>query len=172
MKRYTEEFKINIVSRMLHPNNCSVPELTKETGVPGITLRTWRSKYGSIPGGVDVSKKGTDGFTSAAKFQHVVESAILNEHETGEFCRKRGIFPEQLVAWRNACLVANEHHPQREDRAEQRELSKQIKVLEGELRRKEKALAEAAALLMLQKKVHAIWGENGDVNLHYRNDIR
>ena len=172
MKTYTEEFKTKIVARMLPPNNCSTSELVKETGIPGVTLRAWRIKYGGMPGGVDVTGKSANAFTSVAKFQFVLESATLNEHDTGEFCRRRGIFPEQLAAWRNACLIANESRPYREDRTEQRELLKQIKLLEGELRRKEKALAEAAAILMLQKKVQAIWGENGDVNSHYRSDVR
>lgn len=172
MKRYTEEFKTNIVARMLPPNNCSVSSLTKETGIPGVTLRTWLGKYSNIPGGTNVTKKGADGLTSAAKFQHVLESATLNEHELSEFCRRRGIFPEQLTAWKNACLMANESRPCQEDRSEQRDLSRQIKTLEVDLRRKEKALAEAAALLILQKKAHAIWGENGDARSHCRSDVR
>lgn len=171
MKTYTEEFKTKMVAKMLPPNDCRITDLIRETGIPGVTLRAWRRKYGGMPEGFDVMKKGADSFTSAIKFQHVIESATLNENDTSEFCRRRGIFPEQLIAWRNACLVANEHHPNRQDRTEQRELSKQIKLLEGELRRKEKALAEAAALLMLQKKVRTIWGENGDVNLNYRSDV-
>ncbi len=172
MKTYTEEFKTNIVARMLPPNNCGVSSLTKETGIPGVTLRAWLSKYGNIPGGASVTEKGAGGLTSAAKFQHVLESATLNEHELGEFCRRRGIFPEQLAAWRKACMMANECLAHREDRSEQRDLTRQIKMLEGDLRRKEKALAEAAALLILQKKTHLIWGDNGDVRSHYRSDVR
>ena len=153
MKRYTEEFKTNIVARMLPPNNCSVPSLTKETGIPGVTLRGWLGKYGNTPGGADVTRKGTDGLTSATKFQHVLESATLNENELSEFCRKRGIFPEQLASWRNACVMANDGRTDREDRSEQRDLTRQIKMLEGDLRRKENYLEEAAALLILQKKL-------------------
>jgi transposase-like protein len=172
MKTYTEEFKTNIVTRMLPPNNCSVSSLTKETGIPGVTLRTWLGKYGNIPVGANVTGKGADSLTSVSKFQHVLESATLNEHELGEFCRRRGIFPEQLAAWRNACMTANEGRSHREDRSEQRDLTRQIKMLEGDLRMKEKALAEAAALLILQKKTHLIWGDNGDVRSHYRSDVR
>lgn len=172
MKTYTEEFKAKIVARLLPPNNCRMSDLIRETGIPGVTLRAWRTKYGGLPEVSDATSKGVDSFTSATKFQHVVESATLNEYEIGEFCRRRGIFQEQLAAWRNACLLANEHHPNRKDRTEKRELLRQINQLEGELRRKEKALSEAAALLMLQKKVRAIWEVNGDVNLNYRSDVQ
>jgi len=167
MKTYSEEFKTNIVARMLPPNNCKIAELAKETGVHAVTLRAWLSKYGGMVGKCDTTGKSANDFTSETKFQYVIECSSMNEHEIGEYCRRRGIFPEQLMAWRNACLVANECHHNRKDKAEKRELSKQIKQLEGELHRKEKALAEAAVLLMLQKKVRTILEANGDVNLNY-----
>ena len=83
----------------------------------------------------------------------VVESAPLNEQELGEFCRRRSVFPEQLASWREACNGANEVRQVREDSADNRKLVRRNAELESELRRMEKALAEAAALLMLQKKV-------------------
>ena len=89
----------------------------------------------------------------------VVETAALSEVERGEYCRKRGIYPEHLQAWRRACEQANGELSSRthgERSAERR----RIQALERELRRKEKALAETAALLVLRKKAQAIWGED------------
>ena len=40
--------------------------------------------------------------------------------------------------------------------------AKRIRELERELYRKEKALAETAALLVLKKKAQAIWGDEGN----------
>ena len=88
-----------------------------------------------------------------------MESAPLNEQELGEFCRRRSVFPEQLASWREACNGANEVRQAREDSADNRKLARRNAELESELRRMEKALAEAAALLMLQKKVRALWAE-------------
>ena len=88
----------------------------------------------------------------------VVETAALSEVERGEYCRKRGLYPEHLQAWRRACEQANRGIPSPgggERSAERR----RIRELEAELRRKDKALAETAALLVLRKKARAIWEE-------------
>ena len=108
---------------------------------------------------------GPDRLNSQDKFHLVVESAALNEQELGEFCRRRSVFPEQLASWREACTGANEPRPGREDSADNRKLARRNAELEGELRRMEKALAEAAALLMLQKKVRDLWAEPGGGSL-------
>lgn len=85
----------------------------------------------------------------------------MNEQETAEYCRKKGVYQEQLEQWRSACEAANDwdRHANQVMKAEQKNSQKRIKELERELQRKEKALAEAAALLVLQKKVQAIWGD-------------
>ena len=91
----------------------------------------------------------------------VVETAALNETERGEYGRQRGLYPEQLEAWRRICEQANASQAAarpKHDTADQR----RIRELERELSRKEKALAEAAALLVLRKKAQAIWGEGED----------
>jgi len=104
------------------------------------------------------------GWSTRDKFAAVVETASMNESERSEYCRKRGLYPEQLGAWRRACEQAN-------DWAEQRTTSQvkadrvqrhRMRQLERELNRKEKALAETAALLTLSKKARAIWGDGED----------
>lgn len=95
----------------------------------------------------------------------VVESAALSETARAEYCRKRGVYPEQLQSWRAVCEQANGDKSRSSSSfpiaraGEQR----RIRELERELRRKEKALAEAAALLVLRKKADAIWGRDEDV---------
>ena len=87
----------------------------------------------------------------------VMETAGLNEAERAEYCRKRGVYPEQIMAWRTACEQATEGEAARSRTI--RELTqadkRRIKDLERELARKEKALAETAALLTLRKKAQA-----------------
>jgi transposase-like protein len=90
----------------------------------------------------------------------VLEMAEMNEAALAEYCRKRGLYPAQISVWRAACEQATDW-----DRASTARLGqvikkekKRIKDLERELARKEKALAETAARLVLRKKAHAIWG--------------
>lgn len=171
MKTYSEEFKAQILAQLLPPNNRGIPELARETGIPKDTLYTWRGKQRTAaPPASGAKGPGVEGFSSADKFYWVVESATLNEQELGEFCRRRGFYPEQWAAWREACLGANESRPRREEQAERRALRRRNSELESELRRKEKALAETATLLVLQKKVRGLWGEPGDGNSNSGND--
>ena len=94
----------------------------------------------------------------------VPETATLNEAELAEYCRKKGLYAEQIQAWKRACMDANATaaEQQRQNREQSRSDKKRIKKLEGELRKKEKALAETAALLVLRKKADAIWGLGED----------
>jgi transposase len=164
MRTYSEEFKAQIMAQMLPPTHRGIPELARETGIPKDTLYTWRGKQRMAVATTGAQGPAVEGFTSADQFHRVVESAALNAQEVGEFCRRRGLYPEQLAAWREACLVANTPPPRREEPAECRALRRRNSELESELRRKEKALAEAATLLVLQKKVRVLLGEPGDGN--------
>ena len=79
----------------------------------------------------------------------VMETASLNQVEFSAYCRRKGLYPEQIRAWRKACQQANASAGVTVDREKFRQQAKEIKPLQDELRRKDKALAETAALLAL-----------------------
>lgn len=164
MKTYSDEFKQSLVAKMLPPNNISVPQLAKETGVPRDTLYGWRRQAAGRASQTATLATPLGVLSSEEKFAVVVETAILNELEIGEYCRRQGLFPEQIAAWRRSCQRANEALPTPAERAERRAERAQIAALTRELQRKDRALAEAAALLVLQKKVRAIWEEPADAH--------
>lgn len=155
MYQYPKELKKSITVRMLPPGNVSVSDLVEETGIPKDTLYSWRSKArkGKVP--KQSTKHGQ--LNSEEKFNAVLETATLNEIELGKYCRNKGIFPLQINAWKKTCINAHTPLAPKADRSAIRNQAKKIKGLEKELRRKEKALAEAAALLILQKKVQFFW---------------
>ena len=95
------------------------------------------------------------------KLAVVIETAALNETQLSEYCRSKGLYAEQIVQWKAAALSGYQHSEQveKEKARSRQEDKKQIRKLESELRRKEKALAETAALLVLAKKCEAIWGD-------------
>ena len=168
MRHYSEEFKSSIIAKMLSPNNIPVPDLARDTGIPKDTLYSWRIKQQRSTGNTTAKQQAPSGeLSSAEKFSVVMETASLNEVELSEYCRRKGLYPEQLSAWRDTCMQANVSVPPKDDRARLTAQTKQIKQLEAELRRKDKALAETAALLVLQKKVQAIWGEPEDEKSSY-----
>ena len=111
------------------------------------------------------SDKFVKDWSSEQKFVVVLETAALNETQLAEYCRKKGLFPQQVSDWREQCALANSgttRAQRRRDQAEARTDKQKIRELNKELDRKNKALAETAALLVMRKKMHAIWGEDGD----------
>ena len=94
----------------------------------------------------------------------VIETAPLSEAELSQYCREKGLLVEQVKEWRSACIMGTMSETQRKvaEKKQAREDKKRIKQLERELNRKEKALAEAAALLVLRKKLRAYYGEEDE----------
>lgn len=105
--------------------------------------------------------KNAEDWSSEDKFAVVLETASLNAAELAEYCRRKGLFAEQIATWKAVCGAANANAAQkaREVREQSKDDKKRIRELEKDLNRKEKALAEAAALLILRKKAQAIWGD-------------
>ena len=103
--------------------------------------------------------KLTDEWPAEAKLAVVLETAALSEIELSEYCRRKGLYPEQVQQWRQACILGQQSARalQQAEKAQSKADKKRIRQLEQELRRKDKALAEAAALLILQKKLDAYW---------------
>ena len=159
-KRYSKAFKEAVVAKMMPPNPVPVSKLRADTGVSDVTLYKWRKDYGS--GGIAVPGKhlNPDDWTAEEKLAAVIETAALNELQLGEYCRSKGLYPEQISQWRSSALSSYQHSENiKQEKARGRQEDKKtIKRLESELRRKEKALAETAALLVLSKKCEAIWG--------------
>lgn len=138
--------------------NKLISELARENGISEQTLYTWRRNLKAQGVLVPGNGKNAEEWSSKDKFGVVLETAGLNEAELSEYCRRKGLFIEQMAAWRTACQEANAHTADRtRDQREQSKADrKRIKQLEKDLLRKEKALAEAAAIIILRKKAQAI----------------
>lgn len=149
---------------MMPPQNRSVAALAEETGITQATLYNWRKQARAAGVVVPGDGKQSEAWSSADKFRVVVETAGLSETELSEYCRRKGLYVEQISAWREACEQANANAPEqsRREREQEKASRKRIKQLERELKRKEAALAEAAAILVLRKKAEAIWGKDED----------
>jgi transposase-like protein len=159
---YSLERKTAVLKRMLPPNNVAIRQLSREEGISEATLQKWRAD--AREKGQLLPDAGPEGLSLRDKFAAVLEAAALNAADLAEYCRKRGLFPEQIAAWRAACEQANDW-----DRASTarlgratKEEKKRVRKLEQDLARKDKALSETAALLVLRKKAQAIWGDGED----------
>jgi transposase len=167
---YTDGFKAKMVQRLSAPNAISAISLSKEVGVSQSQLSRWlRTARTVVPMTKDrpsdrVVQTASGVRSASEKLRIVMAAAALGPDELGAFLRREGVHEAELEQWHAAVLEAGEtaleggsvRAPARGGEA------KRIKELERELRRKDKALAEAAALLVLQKKVRELWGDGDD----------
>lgn len=165
MIRYSLERKAAVLKKLLPPQSLSVGELSRQEGISDVTLYTWRRQ--AKAGGKVVSGSGKlpENWPAEAKLAVVIETATLSEIELSQYCREKGLYPEQLKAWRQACIDGQDTvvHLKQAERTQSRADKQRIRELERELTRKDKALAETAALLVLRKKLNALWGnDDGD----------
>ena len=164
MKHFSPERKTSVLSKLLPPNNQSVSEVSKLEGISEATLYNWRTQAKqqgiSVPG----SGKTSDQWSADVKFAVVIETAPMNESALSEYCRLKGLYPEQVKEWKQNCIQGQHSETVRRKQEQQqaKQDKKEIKALKRELNRKEKALAETAALLVLRKKFNALWEENED----------
>ena len=122
----------------------------------------YKKKNGKVMG----SKKQNKQWRAKKKFGAVLETASMNEAEKSEYCRKHGLYPSQLKEWKQDCIAGCRKAPDKRyikaAKEKEQEYKKKTNALERDLKRKDKALAETAALLVLKKKVQEIWGEAED----------
>lgn len=164
MPKYSQNLKDKMLNEMMPPNNKSVAELSKEHGLSEQTLYNWKRQAKEKGMVIPKTNTSSENWAPKDKFHVVVETATLSEIELSEYCRSKGLYVEQVIAWRDACMQANGGVAEETATLQRnlRDKDKAYKQLEKELNRKEKALAETAALLVLQKKCRAIWGETED----------
>ena len=165
MPRYSLELKNSVIAKMMPPENKSITQIARETGLPEATLNQWRRKARATGCVVPGDNQEAERWSTQDKFLIVVETASMSEAELAEYCRSKGLFTEQLRAWRDACMQAN-GGVAKEATSYQQELkqsARRVKELEKEIQRKDAALAETAALLVLRKKALAVWGDVEDV---------
>ena len=157
---HSPELKEAVLRRLLPPNNEPITKVSREEGIPQGTLTRWKNEA-KAQGIAAPTGENAETWSTQDKFLIVVETASMNESDLAEYARKKGLYVEQIKSWRDACVnanggiareAANLHH-------ELKESQKARKKLEKEIQRKDKALAEAAALLVLSKKANAIWGD-------------
>lgn len=154
-----------VLKKMMPPNNQTIAEIAQAEGISAATLYNWRSEARKAGRLLPNTDQNVPDWSSKDKFAAVLETAALSEAEIAQSCRQRGLYPEQLSQWRAACEQANDwqRSSERELKATTRANRQDIKRLQSELTRKDKALAEAAALLVLKKKYQAMFEDNEDV---------
>ena len=153
MARYGQAFRDRAVARLLPPESAAVQVVAREIGVVAKTLERWREDAQSRPA------RGR-AWTAAGRLEAVITTAGMDEAGKSAWCREHGVYPVELEKWRvSATASLAEPEEARASPQATRQDKKRIKELERELLRKDRALAETTALLVLSKKVAAIFNK-------------
>ena len=139
------------MARLLPPESATLEVVAREVGIGAGTLARWREGLQSRPA------RGR-AWTAAARLEAVITTAAMAEAGKSAWCREHGVYPAELDKWRASAIAAlSEPEEERASPQATRQDRKRIKELERDLLRKDRALAETAALLVLSKKVGAIF---------------
>jgi len=111
--KYSTERKQAVLTKLCPPHNRTIREVAAEEGISEATLYNWRKQARERGELYPDAGSEAEGWTARDKFSAVLETAAMNEAERSEYCRKRGLYPEQLAAWRRACEQANDWAEQR-----------------------------------------------------------
>ena len=160
-KPFSVAFKQKMVQRLTGNNALSASQLAREAGVRQENLSRWLQDARSLPIMADKPKPAVREWTVEQKARVLAEASHLDGEELTAYLEREGVkFPE-YEQWRIALDEGG-----RASAA----TNKRIRQLERELARKEKALAEAAALLVLKKKVETLYGEDEDDDTNGENE--
>jgi transposase len=154
---FSKEFKERVLAEILPPQNRSVEEVCAKFGVSSWSVQRWKraAKDGNLAGGaVRPSERPL-----AEKLTLLLEGSALPDEERGEWLRAKGLHTEHLSLYEQEIRQSMTDKEKRQ-REEIERLRKDKKILERELLRKDRALAEMAALVALKKKLEVIFGED------------
>jgi transposase-like protein len=161
MRYYSEDFKRTAVAKLSSPGGPSATLLSEELGISQSSLSRWlRERVTLTINGEDMKQRRSDDWTAEEKVAAVLDYEKLPQEQRGTFLREKGLHEATVGRWKLEIVEGMKLKPFAQGKKDPQQ--KRIAALERELRRKESALAEAAALLVLKKKADAIWGEERD----------
>lgn len=165
MQRYTPSYRLNVVEKALHrATHETLVQCATQQGIGYSTLTRWMAQArndGLRTAGERPQEKRPQDWSAAQKLQALIETAALTEQDQGGYCRQHGIFQQNLIQWKQEFMRTPDSQTTAL-KAENRMLKEELKQVQRELARKEKALAEAAALLVLKKKAQTFYASDAD----------
>ncbi len=150
---YSPEFKEAIVKKLLNRGAQTIPEFCKENSLKVCTVKNWQAKCANVSG--MKNKKNKSSFSAEKILKIISETYSLDEEDLGLYLRKNGLHSNQLTEWRAEMLKFMSAPKAVLNKKDERDV--EIKSLKKNLQKKDAALAEVSALLILQKKVNLLW---------------
>lgn len=161
-QKFSKEFKESVIQKVLNRGDESVREVCSREGVGFSTATLWIRNHATLPG--MKNKTSAKKWSAEEKFKALQEISVLDEAELGQYLRKAGLYSHQIAEWRADVIKSLDVARERPQVAKRDERDARIKELERDLLRMEKALAEASARMILQKKVDLFWERQDALN--------
>ncbi len=158
--QYSQEFKKNAIEKLLGPSPQSAIRVADTLGVPIATLYGWKKKYASLSSMKKSNK--IHSWSREEKLDVLIKTSAMTENELGIFLRENGLHSSDLKVLREEILMGPQGPKKPSADPELAKARRDLDRSEKELKRKDKALAEMAARIVLLKKSHEIWGEPED----------
>ena len=172
--KFTPSFKIQAVEKALsRAEDVSLSDIADALGVGYSTLSKWIAQSrnqalepicgdDTMSHNTMTNEKRPQDWSLEDKLNLIMMCASLDKEQINAQCREHGVYPHHLQQWQHDFISGNMTNNKTTKPSELKSLKKENKDLKRALRRKEKALAEAAALLILQKKVNTMWGSQDE----------
>lgn len=143
---------------MTLPGGPSASALSVEIGVSQTALSRWIRLYGIVS--TMENKKTPKSWSVKEKFEAIIKTSSMSENELGEYLRKHGLHSKNIEEWRKEFESGAQEiiSLKKKEAKEIKSLHKKVKYLEKDLKRKDRALSEASALIILKKKANLLWG--------------
>ncbi len=154
--KHTQGFKEQAVQKALTRDGVSIKTIAQELNIGYSTLQKWIRDYKTVTGNTEHQRPSD--WSRKQQLQALLDTASMEAEQCHQYCREKGVFPHHLETWRES-FIKNDSKPTASNKTEISKLRKENTSLQKELRRKEKALAETATLLVLQKKFQALLEE-------------
>ncbi len=167
---YPKEIKEQMIAKLLSSNGPSVIQLSKESGISESALYKWLKLYKNnvyLQGNTNMADDQNSkpirpqNWSAEAKLNAIIATAPMTKEEVGTYCRSNGIYLHHLDEWKNK-IIAGLKPSVSKEKLVNKKLTAENKALKSDLNRKDKALAETSALLVLKKKADLIWGVQKD----------
>lgn len=168
---FTQSFKIQAVEKALtRKKGITLSQVANELNIGDSTLNKWitkakRHEFDDVSSD-EINRMTRDkrpqDWSLEERLEIIGKCASLDDATLNEYCREMGVYPHHIQQWKLDFINGSSSNDKPVSRSELKTLRYENKTLKKEINRKDRALAETAALLVLQKKVNAIWGFDED----------
>lgn len=165
--KYSQSFKASIVEKVLNRGpDVTIEDIVNQYGVSQASITRWRQAAQQQEQQPKMKpsqeEKRPQDWSPTERLQALMDCGNLDEQGINTYCREQGIYPHHIHQWKMEFISPKDVKTTAGDQVQLKHLKAENKNLQQELRRKEKALAEAAALLVLKKKAQTFWGNDED----------